>query len=182
MADFQMETLMELPSARKDYAIAGAAHSLAWHYLNNGDISKAAKYYKQGMEICEELQAYNSDVFLRSLYAMINIPMYCWDTRHNEHLAAKLDLVKKCLYPYYTLTRIKPSEFTVANVKLQTHKATERCNKNNNIHNNNVDEQEEEDYGAPASLSYTAPEYYSHLQQQMPVSLKNLYYFSAGNL
>ena len=63
------------PSAMKDYSIALAVNAMGWHagYLCMPG-GKSEKYLTMAKDICESIGAYNSDVYLRSMFAISTRP------------------------------------------------------------------------------------------------------------
>ena len=94
------ELLQSTPDATQDYSIALAAQSMAWHcyYLAYPD-SKHEKYLRLSIQICEQIGAYNSDVYYRAVFGL-----YGSDPTYSNSLLVKtLDNVSS-LFSLFSLS------------------------------------------------------------------------------
>lgn len=85
-AEKVLEYLLQSDTAMKDYSIALAVNAMGWHAgylcLPGG---KSEQYLTMAKDICETIGAYNSDVYIRNLYAISTRPT----------LGESLSIVKK---------------------------------------------------------------------------------------
>ena len=87
-----LEYLLQSRMAMRDYSIALTVNAMGWHagYLClPGGVSE--KYLQLAINVCENIGAYNSDVYMRSLFASSHRPSLF----DSEKIVANLEKVRQ---------------------------------------------------------------------------------------
>ena len=128
------------------------------------------RYLDAALQICQTVQAYNSDVYSRCVHAL---SYYSDDT--DELIELQKNLANASEYPYYPVTMVTPDAFTVLRVSGGKSASISETKNGSSAEGPPRVSQG----GEPAKLVMRRNP--NSLQQQLPVSIRNLARASTGN-